>query len=143
MKVIFLDHQGVMYLKKHPNVGKLDPFDSECIKVLNSILIQTGAEIVVSSDWKYWVTLDEMKKFYLDQGIIKSPIDYTTKRPGQDYAKERSIEILEWLGNNSVDRWVSIDDLDMRNYLKNFIFVEDINQGIKGIDVKEKLLKYL
>ena len=38
MKILFLDHQGVMYIKKHPNPWKLDLFDEECIKTLNTIL---------------------------------------------------------------------------------------------------------
>ena len=38
MKVIFLDHQGVMYIKHHPNPGTLDDFDSKSVNILNSIL---------------------------------------------------------------------------------------------------------
>ena len=69
MKVIFLDHQGVMYIKPHPNPGKLDDFDINTIKVLNSVLLTDSTiEIVVASDWKYWCSLEEMGDFYQKQG---------------------------------------------------------------------------
>ena len=77
MKVIFLDHDGVICLhdnwgtrlKKQKEWGKrrlsmgpleipleyrFDNFDKKAVEVLNSILEKTGAEIVVSSDWKRW-----------------------------------------------------------------------------------------
>jgi len=141
MKIIFLDHQGVMYIKKHPHPGTLELFDVECISVLNSILETTGCEIVISSDWKYWVDITEMQKFYLSQGIVKTPLAYTEKRPGGDYAKERSIEINNYVESHpEISSWVSVDDLDMRSYLTNFIYVEKVLEGIKS--VKDDILKF-
>ena len=70
-KILFLDHQGVMYTKKHPNPGVLDNFDSENIKVLNKILEKDkDIEIVVSSDWKTWVSPSEMNDFYIKQNKL-------------------------------------------------------------------------
>jgi hypothetical protein len=34
----------------------------KALKVLNQILIETDVEIVVSSDWRFSCTLDEMKR---------------------------------------------------------------------------------
>ena len=97
MNILFLDHQGVMRLNKHPNPGKLIDFDAECVEILNSILKKTDAEIVVSSDWKYWVNLDEMGIFYTNQGVIKKPIAYTPitkKYIKEEYNIQMSTEIL-------------------------------------------------
>ena len=105
MKVIFLDHDGVIclannwggrlkkakeYRKKNrifpkysdPNYGlpvecRFDDFDTKAIQVLNEILEATGAEVVVSSDWKRWATVEEMGRYYEQQGIIKKPIAFT------------------------------------------------------------------
>lgn len=137
MNVLFLDHQGVMYLKKHNYPGKLDYFDLECIESLNYIIDKTDCEIVISSDWKYWVKLDEMKRFYSDQHILKSPISYTDALGYYD-AKGRSIEILNWVNNNKVDNWISIDDLDMRGYLSKFVWVNSCN-GI--VDYYDDIIK--
>jgi len=108
MKVIFLDHDGVVclmdnwgsrfkkaenFMKSNPGVAinspdfpkeyRFDNFDKKAIKVLNDILSKTDAEIVVSSDWRAHSSLEEMGKFYETQGVIKKPIGYTpTSLPG-------------------------------------------------------------
>jgi hypothetical protein len=154
MKVIFLDHDGVICLshnwggrsKKQKEYGRkmgqeiheipvdvrFDNFDKKAIEVLNSILEETGAEIVVSSDWKRWATVEELGEYYEQQGIIKKPIDSTPffrtlqadgKIPGyEDFVwdrneqleQERHFEILDWLKEHpEVTHWVAIDDLNM------------------------------
>jgi len=146
MKVIFLDHQGVMYIKRHPNPGTLDVFDSDAVRILNSILkADPSIEIVVSSDWKYWVSLERMRDFYKEQGIIKEPYDYTPKTEfySNPYESFRAKEIMSWLENNNVEAWVSIDDLDMRSYLKNFVWIDKPNEGISQKGAIDALLEYL
>jgi len=146
MKVIFLDHQGVMYIKPHPNPGTLDDFDSNNINILNFILrADPSIEIVVSSDWKYWVSLERMREFYTAQGIIKAPYDYTPKTElyGKPYESFRAKEIINWLENHTVTKWVSIDDLDMRTYLKNFVWIDKPNEGISQKGAINNLLQYL
>ena len=187
MKVIFLDHDGVICLhdnwgsrlKKQKEWGgrklsmglneipleyRFDNFDKKAIEVLNEILEKTGAEIVVSSDWKRWATVEEMGQYYESQGIIKKPIGITTKSlpQGLDYfhrntelEETRSYEILEWLKSHpEVTHWVAVDDLNMSerfgeisgNYqwgLKNFVHTPKSNEGIKQSGVKEKILKFL
>lgn len=147
MKVIFLDHQGVMYLKDALVLRKLDDFDLNAVEVLNEIIKKTNVEIVVSSDWKLRVSLDEMKKFYLKQGIHKQPIDYTPKYEEyklSELPRQRSFEIRAWLHHNkNVTNWVSVDDLDMRKHIPNFAWVENINEGIKQKGLKEIILNYI
>ena len=154
MKVIFLDHDGVICLstewggrhKKQQKAGRklsqsveslpvdarFDNFNKKAIGILNEILEETNAEIVVSSDWKRWATVEEMGKYYESQGIKKKPIDFTPffrdlqaagKIPGYDdfvwnrtdqLEQERHFEILEWLKEHpEVTHWVAIDDLNM------------------------------
>lgn len=153
MKVIFLDHDGVICLatewggrfKKQreagrklsqsvaslPVLSRFDNFNKKAIKILNEILEETDAEIVISSDWKRWATVDEMGEYYESQGIKKKPIAFT-KNLGEctHYAKEypagfpwnremdleqtRSIEIKQYLVDHpEITHWVSIDDLNM------------------------------
>jgi len=96
MKVLFLDNDGVICLsnnwggrtkkwanyrsanpdsskdkKDAPVFVRFDDFDNKAIKILNEILEETGAEIVVSSDWKLHATLEELGEYYESQGIIK------------------------------------------------------------------------
>jgi hypothetical protein len=184
MKVIFLDHDGVICLQNNwgtrnkkreafykgiekpgSKMGmsvnlRFDNFDEKSIKVLNSILEETDAEIVCSSDWRMYATLEEMQEYYISQGVIKTPIGFTPKLV--DFEKSthdlffwrgwisnaRCLEIKRWLSENKVDKWVAVDDLNMSNdYLKigldNFVLTPKSSEGIKQTGIKEKIIKFL
>lgn len=179
MKIIFLDNDSVICLsnnwgsritkwkkfhKKNPNTKfedrpldcRLDNFDTKAIKVLNSILEETGAEIVVSSDWRYHANIEELGDYYISQGIIKRPIDVTGMFKDlypkewqrlRNYAEleyERSMEIKHWLNEHpEVTHWVAVDDINMGEELTNFILTPNDYQGIKQSGVKEKIINYL
>ena len=178
MKVIFLDHDGVVclstewggrskkklkYLKEYPGTEKvpvefrLDNFNKKAVDVLNDILKQTGAEIVVSSDWKGHATLEELKEMYIKYGVIKSPIDVTPNHYFGKYELEmtRCSEIKDWLEEHpEVTHWVAVDDLDLSEKfgaisgnsnggLKNFVLTPKSSEGIKQSGIKEKILKFL
>jgi len=199
MKVLFLDHDGVICLstewggrfkkeKKHrdetgvlrklgsPHYGlpvdcRFDNFNKKAINVLNSILEETEAEIVVSSDWKRWANVEEMGEYYLSQGIIKKPIDFTPSLSQctnydndtfpwsrqWDLEQTRSIEIKQYLQDHpEITHWVAVDDLNMGKTglyysmefehewgLDNFVLTPLRNQGIKQSGIKEKIVKFL
>jgi hypothetical protein len=187
MKVIFLDHDGVICLstewggrfKKQTKVkrklsqsvlslpvdARFDNFNKKAITILNEILEETDAEIVVSSDWKRWATVEEMGEYYEAQGIIKKPIAFTDSILSNNYEdfpwdsyqleleQTRSLEIAEYLTNfPSITKWVAIDDLDMSirkksgEYswgLSNFVITPKSNEGIKQSGIKEKILTFL
>jgi len=162
------DTQGKL---SSPNYGLAvnDRFDNKLkfkIKILNSILKETGAEIVVSSDWKNWCSVEEMGDYYESQGIIKRPIDFTgnmidgskvTWYRNWDLEGTRSLEIKEWLNNHpEVTHWVAIDDLNMAKTglhygmefehewgLDNFVLTPNENEGIKQVGIKDKVLSFL
>lgn len=194
MKVIFLDNDGVIcldnnwggrtrkfekYRKLHPETMNLsqvdvfhrfDNFDKKAIKVLNDILTLTGAEIVVSSDWKKHATLEELGDYYESQGIIKRPVALTPsfndcEKPTDftlsfftRYEQERSVEIMQYLKDNpDVTHWVAVDDLNMCYDivytdgeediqpwgLKNFVYTPRMAEGIKQSGKKEEIIKFL
>lgn len=185
MKVIFLDHDGVIclsnnwgsrhkkmkkYKMKNPDWDlnaktvdvhvRLDNFDTKAVEVLNEILETTGAEIVVSSDWKMHATLEELSEFYKKQGIVKPPIAFTPSLAEFDeetawlfswkgwLERARCLEIKKWLEENSVESWVAVDDLNMSNEfldpgLDNFILTPRSNEGIKQSGIKERIVSHL
>lgn len=192
MKVIFLDHDGVICLstewgsrfKKQNKWGgrklsmttlempleyRFDNFNKKAITILNEILEETGAEIVVSSDWKRWANVEEMGEYYESKGIVKKPIALTPNL-GQctwydnwvwsrdwDLEMTRVIEIKQYLHDHpEITHWVSIDDLDMGKTgkkwgmefehdwaLDNFVLTPKGNEGIKQSGIKEKVIKFL
>ena len=191
MKLIFLDHDGVIalsnnwggrtkkfakYRSANPDASKdikdapvsfrFDDFDKKAIKILNEILEETGAEIVVSSDWKLYATLEELGEYYEEQGIIKKPIALTDNLKdctvhGDDFIwstmwdseQMRTIEIKQYLHDHpEVTHWVAIDDLNMGKIgepwkdlwaIDNFVLTPKSNEGIKQLGIKEKILNYL
>ena len=191
MKVIFLDNDGVICLSNNwggrkkkwakyrsanpdtsPNLKdapvevRFDDFDQKAIKILNQVIEETGAEIVVSSDWNLHANLEEIGDYYEAQGIIKRPIALTPNlgqctwyndmvwiwSPRWDLEMTRVIEIKQYLHDHpEITHWVSVDDLNMGKNgeswkdwgLENFVLTPRSNEGIKQSGVKEKLIKYL
>jgi hypothetical protein len=192
MKVIFLDHDGVICLstewggrfKKQkkagrklsqsvnslPVVARFDNFNKKAIDILNEILEETSVEIVVSSDWKRWATVEEMGEYYESQGLKKKPIGFTKflqdcEVPQNfpwsrtyDLEQSRSLEIKQYLKDNpEITHWVAVDDLNMGILqtnetwgdlemdwgLTNFVLTPSGIEGIKQLGIKENILKYL
>ena len=175
MKIIFLDIDGVISTAQcwgRGNDNKWDAymFDPKCVAVLNFILKETGAEIILSSDWKSHYTLFEMNEIFAHNGVIKGPIGFTPSLKsyrGDNLEGGRSDEIHEWLNHHAKKpilkggmdkvydiKWVAVDDLDMSekfgdisgNYirgLKNFVHCPKHMEGIKQTGIKEKILKFL
>jgi hypothetical protein len=167
MKVIFLDHDGVICLSsewgsrfknKEGLDAEFDRFNQKAIKVLNQILDETDAEIVISSDWRFHCTLEQMQELYKIRGIRKSPIDFTSHIVdinGLDYLEHnRQMEIKQWLSEHpEVTHWVAVDDLNMgpeycrkwggSDGLTNFVHTPRSYEGIKQSGIKDKIIKYL
>jgi len=186
MKILFLDHDGVICLSnnwgtRHKKMTKyskstgvhekplmpvevrMDSFDQKAVKVLNEVLEITGAEIVISSDWKLHATFDELCDLYEKSGISKKPIATTDNM--QDFDPEnynmyswkgwvnraRVVEIRKFLNENpSITHWVAIDDLWLGKSnpedpgLDNFVLTRrPMSEGIKQSGIKEELLSYL
>ena len=169
MKVLFLDHDGVICLarqwgsrrsKSSREAGEFfDKFCPKAINVLNEIIKETDCEIVVSSDWRKYKDLDYMQEMYAKRGIIKIPIGYTTvfsdsdpdiweeTKEYKDYykidARVREKEIRHFVQNEpGITSWVAVDDLPM-NKLESFVHTPRSNEGIKQTGIKEKIINAL
>ncbi len=187
MKVIFLDHDGVICLstewggrfKKQreagrklsqsigslPVLSRFDNFNKKAINILNEILEETNAEIVISSDWKRWASVEEMGEYYESQGIKKKPIAFTPNLSEctnyddtfpwirqWDLEQTRSLEINQYILNHpEITHWVAVDDLNMGKDepwksdwgLKNFVLTPKSREGIKQSNIKEKIIEFL
>ena len=124
MKIIFLDFDGVMdtayydhMLSKQGLPGN-DPygtvFDPNCVHNLRRIIDNTGADIVVSSSWKHFMTYKEFLEMWDARGLPGFVTDVT---PIPDMRKNRGDEIDAWLNECNVEcQYVIIDDLDGSNF---------------------------
>lgn len=182
-RIIFLDHDGVVclwkdwgsrskkkskYAKEHgiievkemPVHVRFDNFDRKAVAVLNEILQKTNAEIVVSSDWKLSMSLEELQELYRSYGVVKVPIGVTPNLKAYDsymdalcshkgwHERARCLEIEKWLEENVVDSWVAVDDLNMSNEhlqpgLDHFVHTPKSLEGIKQSGVADKIVEAL
>jgi hypothetical protein len=120
-------------------------FDPDAVAVLNDIIQRTGAEIVISSDWKRHTTLSGMCEFYQKQGIEKMPLAYTAWLPGAPtYHEQRAGEIRTWLDQHpEITHWCAVDDLYMATWLTNFAWAKHPHLGINDPLVQEQILELI
>ena len=124
MKIIFLDFDGVMdtayydhMLSKQGLPGNDlygTVFDPNCVHNLRRIIDNTGADIVVSSSWKHFMTYKEFLEMWDARGLPGFVTDVT---PIPDMRRNRGDEIDAWLNECNVEcQYVIIDDLDGSNF---------------------------
>lgn len=104
-RVIFLDIDGVLApIRRWDRYGDLDP---GCIRVLNEIVARGGADVVVSSTWRYGRTVAELQAMLDAQGFTGRVLDRT---PTGVLGAGRGEEIAAWLAEHAVESYVIIDD---------------------------------
>lgn len=142
LKVIFMDHDGVIALSNNENEFRF--FNQSCIEILNEILLDTKAEIVVSSDWRLHYDLTALQNIYREEGIIKIPFAVTPDfyHPNENLSleKQRTKEILYWLSQRNIQHWIAIDDMALE--LKNFVQT-DSQKGLMTSGIKQKIIAFL
>lgn len=153
MKIVFLDIDGVLnyteWYVSDRNPGNLNgqegDIDPLCAERINRICKETGAKIVLSSDWRIsWpCCIDRIEKGGIEKGLIidKTPehmwITPTTHIKGLENFSSRGSEINDWLLNNKCDSYVIIDDrTDFTEEQKeHFVHINSM-QGIDDMDVQ-------
>lgn len=124
MKIIFLDFDGVMDTAYYDHIlnkkglfgndifGTV--FDPNCIQNLKKIIDSTGADIVVSSSWKYFMTYKDFLDMWEYRGLPGFVTDVT---PTPTIRRNRGDEIDAWLNECKVECcYVIIDDFDGSNF---------------------------
>lgn len=163
--ILFLDIDGVLapsecyfrpresFWRKHKWAAELKvpySFDALCVKVLNRILLETGADIVLTSDWKKKWDLDQLRIIFENNRVISFPIDITCneivsvdEHVGQQ--KNRAFQIGEYVTSRGLTNFAIVDDLDIYPYIPYefcHTFVKVIErEGIKQTMAYEKIMK--
>jgi hypothetical protein len=103
MKVIFLDFDGVI-VTAHTRYHSGDMY---CVHLLNRLIKETGAKIVVSSMWRTGRTVEELRTLLTEWGVEGEVIDKTPV----DHGVIRGVEIDRWLAKHpEVTSYVILDD---------------------------------
>ena len=127
-KIIFLDVDGVLVTTKSMehwcDEFGCHSFDPQAVRVLNQIVYRTGAEIVLSSTWRFLHNKDEFNELASQSNLHYPIIEYTP------FFGHRNNEIKKWLSNNpDVADYLVIDDEDLSLDFEKFIRTE-IQSGL-------------
>jgi hypothetical protein len=138
---------------KNPIAKELNisyPFDPKCVKIFNEILDSTGADIVLSSDWREYFSLGDLDTIFKFNGVNKSPIDITTSEIASfgNITMNRAFQIGEYVTRNNITNYVVIDDLNVGKYMsitneEDKFFSTENFEGIKKVGLKDKIIKKL
>jgi hypothetical protein len=147
MNIIFLDIDGVLNCQDYYTsdrfdrenstypLSEIDPFR---IELLNYIIENTGAKVVISSAWRHNRTIDEMRNIMNECGFKGEIIDFT---PSSSCGMcLRGNEIHKWIQDNDnmlgkkyhqFRSYVIIDDdSDMLYWQKENFFHCDSHSGL-------------
>lgn len=147
MKIIFLDIDGVLnsitdFIESsrygHPyNTGN-KVISSGKLCLLEMILIQTDAKIVISSSWQHYFKLNEIYEMFKERGfklprniIIGKTNERRSISSGPEYFRQYAIE--KWLQRRShITSYVIIDDMEPRhlNNHTKYLITTDMNDGL-------------
>lgn len=119
MKVIFLDIDGVLVTRnsiKYQYLNYPDRteiiFSRRAVKNLNKLSRLTKAKIVITSTWRLFHSIDELRAIFKKQGIKGEIISTTSvEKPLTEEDIPRGQKITDWLKlHPDTKRYVIIDD---------------------------------
>lgn len=133
-KIIFLDFDGVLNTEHNQNMlvyhGKAWKdkhgafFDPEAVAQLERIIVETGADIVIESSWKY-LGLEAMQQMWTDRNMPGHVVDVTPSSASDNWLPNanldemdpasiqyKGVEIASWIADSLREeaRYVIIDD---------------------------------
>lgn len=161
-KIIFLDIDGVLnssksaeyYHNKYGGNGFGGFFreddeptlenvlwDEDCVELLNDIIKETNAKIVISSTWRKYYSLDAFKKMFKLYGVENLDIIGRTKLG----TRHRGEEIQAYIDEHKITKYVILDDdSDMlESQILNFVntncdFGLSESDSLKAIEILNK-----
>lgn len=156
-RVIFLDIDGVLNCATsksycHDDLcGIVHGIDSDKVKRLAKIVEATGAQIVLSSDWKdgwskYYTSQKPSHAKYLDNHLYKKgKLTIKDKTPNTNKGSWfRGEEILTYLRTHrDIDNYVIIDDTFFDDFaykeIEKHLVLTDKNVGMSDDDVEDAI----
>lgn len=145
-KVIFLDIDGVLNTARWHRQADRNTirdkygysFDPDAVANLGRIIDETGADIVISSSWKF-MGLSKMQNMWKDKNLPGKVIGITPNSvsdeflihadlDNMDLLSIRGQEIKEWLmlHGSDVSHYVILDDMNdiLHEQMKHFVWID-------------------
>lgn len=150
MKVIFLDMDGVLCTYRSCCVqrGLMQVLDPVGIQMLGILLRDSGAQLVLSSTWRFHNDKHSMTAILQNAGLYDVPWHPVWATPAKMDRMSRGQEIQEWLDENGGDLTSYLildDDRAILEHQKPFWIETSMLDGISfmGFDRAKKILGIL
>jgi hypothetical protein len=138
-KIIFLDFDGVVNAFREPD--SLRYLSKRCVSNLNILLEKTGAYVVITSAWKVFHPLSDLRQVLVNAGL-KFPDRIIGKTPNSDRTLTwRGQEIKQWIKEfpGELEAFVILDDnSDMEPYMDRLVKTNPV-WGLGSRDVRKAL----
>jgi hypothetical protein len=142
-RLIFLDIDGVLLPHAYIKKVRRDCFfevDPATIPHMNTILAESGADIVISSSIRIGYSLESIEKMLRDAGLIGGRFVGETPCPVCDPPQHpRAHEIQSWLDKNDPQgeaEYLIIDDCRFEGPLRRHLLWVDGETGLSAAHVK-------
>jgi hypothetical protein len=156
MKVLFLDIDGVLnsseyffskgYLDETESMTDAETMllahpshlDPSALQVINHIVKESGAQVVLSSSWRMKYTIEEWTEMMQKRGAT---FKITGRTPKHSMSTTRGAEILDYINSmrNKPDSIVIIDDHSDMDNLKKYLVLTNGKFGITMRDAEKAL----
>ena len=132
MKMIFLDIDGPManttWLDGKVKITETTvipyAWEQEQCDSLKRILKATGAVVVISSDWKQYYTLEQIRSMFRYYGLPgRSVVGVTINdkpKLSANHQFTRAHQIKEWVKSRKPEAWVAIDDMNLGHEFERY-----------------------
>lgn len=132
MKIIFLDVDGVLNFQNSQS-----KIEDEKVKLLKHIVNETNAQIVLSSDWRYWLNTDDEDVDLLIRTLSKYGMEIISSTPITKHGY-RGAEIYQWINEwqgDAISKFVILDDKnDIKPYMDRLVQT-DFDCGLTNKDI--------
>lgn len=118
MNIIFLDIDGVL----NYNFSKPTKWNKNICVCFNNLMIKYNYKIVITSTWRHHYNIQQLQEIFNSNGIYAEIIGTT----GTIYSGDRGEEITDYLDNG---------------FIKNYIVIDDVIEGIKEYITSTNLIE--
>lgn len=139
MKIIFLDIDGVLNNCQAIGIFHETSTIQICVEILNFIIEETGAYIIIISSWKDDFDFEStIKPLLYNRGIKSDSILGCTEK---NMMKE--LGIMKYLAENLVDGFVIVDDsLELEDSDLNYQYIKtNTHTGLVAEDIDKIIAK--
>jgi hypothetical protein len=142
--LVFVDFDGVLnsdaFYTRNARAAKEGDLDPKCVRLLNDLVVRSGAKVVIASSWRHDHSVSELRAIMVKRGFEHAGrVIGKTPDLGEDGV--RGYEILAFLKNLKMEKrpFVVLDDTDDMDGVEDCFVRTNPKVGLQRKDVEVAL----